>query len=73
MSFKEVTGGEQGVIYAVTDGGDLLFFRDPAQDGTGSLAFGGVGQKIGDGWAGFVHVFSGGNGVIYAVAQNGEG
>jgi N,N-dimethylformamidase len=72
MSFKEVTGGEQGVIYAVTDSGDLLFFRDPAQDGTGSLAFGGVGQKIGDGWASFVHAFSGGNGIIYAVAQNGD-
>ncbi len=72
MSFKFVTADQQGVIYAVTDTGDLLYYRDQARDGTENWAFGGTGQKIGSGWGSFLHVFAGGDGVIYAITASGD-
>ena len=66
MSFRFVTGDNNGVIYAVTDDGDLLYYRDLARDGTAQWANGGGGQKIGSGWQNFLTVFCGGDGVIYA-------
>jgi Tachylectin len=52
----------QSLIYAVADDGDLFFYRDEARDGTARWSFGGTGQKIGNGWGNFQHVFSGGDG-----------
>jgi N,N-dimethylformamidase len=72
MSFKFITSDDQGNIYAVTGGGDMLYFRDEARDGTPRWANGGVGQKIGGEWGHFLHVFAGGDGIIYAVAPNGN-
>ncbi len=72
MSFRFVTGDDQGVIYAGTEDGDLLFYRDLARDGTVNWAFGGTGQRIGTGWQDFLHVFSGGDGILYAIAHNGD-
>jgi len=72
MSFKFILADQQGVIYAVTDTGDLLYYRDQARNGTGIWAFGGTGQKIGSGWGNFLKVFSGGDGIIYAIAPNGD-
>ena len=46
-------------------GGRLLFYRDNTQDGTGDVN---TPSVIGlGGWAGFKFLFSGGNGIIYAV------
>jgi len=53
MSFKFVTSDNQSIIYAVIDGGDLLYYRDEARNGTARWSFGGTGQKIGNGWGVF--------------------
>ena len=49
MSFRFVLADQDGSIYAVAENGDLLYYRDQARNGTANWAFGGVGQKIGDG------------------------
>jgi N,N-dimethylformamidase len=72
MSFRFISGDDQGNIYAVSEHGDLLYYRDKARNGTESWAYGGVGQRIGTGWGDFVEVFCGGDGVIYAVKENGD-
>src|SRR3954469_12140143 len=56
MSFRFITGDDQGNIYAVTEHGDLVYYRDKARNGTRSWAYGGVGQRIGTGWGDFVQV-----------------
>ena len=62
-----------GVIYAVTFDGDLLWYRHTGlQDGSRSWAARGKAQKIGNGWGNFKHLFSGGNGVIYAVTSDNK-
>ena len=51
-------------------GGRLLFYRDNTQDGTGDVN---TPSVIGlGGWDGFKFLFSGGNGIIYAVDQQGQ-
>jgi hypothetical protein len=63
--------GGDGVIYAIQQNGDLLWYR---HDGwaTGAVTWtSGGGTKVGNGWAA-THVFPGGNGVIYAVQPSGE-
>lgn len=72
MSFKFVTSDNQSNVYAVTENGDLLYYRDEARDGTSRWANGGAGQKIGDDWGHFLHVFAGDDGIIYTVAPNGN-
>jgi Tachylectin len=72
LSFRFVTGDEQGNVYAVTEHGDLLYYRDRTRDGTGSWADVGVGRRIGAGWGDFLDVFSGGDGILYAVKPNGD-
>jgi hypothetical protein len=76
--FRDIIAGRDGVIYAI-DGeqsskpGQLLFYRDLARDGTSRWAFGGTGQVISDGgWNRFIKVFSGGDGILYAIAPNGD-
>ena len=62
-----VFSGGNGIIYAVNQQGQLLFYRDANQDGTGEVTGPSViGQG---GWQNFKFVFSGGNGIIYAVDQ----
>jgi N,N-dimethylformamidase len=72
MSIKFLTSDNQGIIYTVTDTGDLLYYRDEARDGTVRWSFDGAGQKIGSGWDSFLNVFSGDDGIIYAIASNGD-
>ncbi|HEX2913338.1 MAG TPA: N,N-dimethylformamidase beta subunit family domain-containing protein [Chloroflexia bacterium] len=72
MSFKFITSDNQSVIYAVTESGDLLYYRDEARDGTSQWSFGGTGQKIGSGWGDFQQIFAGDDGIIYAIASNGD-
>ena len=51
-------------------GGRLLFYRDNTQNGTGDVD---TPSVIGlGGWADFKFLFSGGNGIIYAVDQQGQ-
>ena len=69
--FKFVFGGGNGIIYAVDQGEGfltrLLFYRDTNQDGTGDVANPSV---ISQGNWGFRRsVFSGGNGIIYSLAD----
>ena len=71
-AFTRVFSGGDGVIYAITSAGDLLFYRDLARDGTISWADDGTPKTIGAGWGGFAHVFSGGDGIIYAVSATGD-
>ena len=65
------SAASNGVIYAIADNGDLLWFR---HDGRGDGSFRWTdnnARKVGVGWN-MKHVFSGGDGVIYAIADNGD-
>jgi tachylectin len=66
------SAASNGVIYAIADNGDLLWFR---HDGRGDGSFkwaASQGKKVGIGWGEFKQVFSGGDGVIYGVTTNGD-
>src|SRR5262249_46640909 len=70
--FTHVFSGGDGIIYAVRSTGELLWYRDLKRDGTnGAQAQTGwdpkSGSQIGFGWDQFEHVFSGGDGIIYAI------
>ena len=67
-----VFDGGQGVIYAITDSGAMMFYRDQSRAGNGDWAFGGIGKQIGQGWTGMQHVTSDGDGIIYAVDSQGR-
>lgn len=76
MTFRTVIG-DQGIFYALATTGELLWYRDVARNGSnGPTASTGwevhSGNQIGIGWQGFSHVFSGGDGIIYAVKPSGE-
>jgi N,N-dimethylformamidase len=79
VSFKSVTCDNEGRIYVVQDDGRLLFYQDTFRDGTNhpaggiyeGWANGGAQQVIGTVWDPFLHVFSGDEGIIYAIQQDG--
>lgn len=57
-------------IYAVTNAGTLLWFRHEGQrDGTFRWSSN-EGKDVGHGWGGFSTVFSGGDGIIYAIEES---
>ena len=61
-------------IYAVRSDGALVWFRhqDPI-DGTADWANGGLPKQVGEGWVdGYRRVFSGGNGIIYLIGDDGQ-
>jgi hypothetical protein len=66
-----------GAIYAIVDNGDLLWYgHDGRNDGTFRWAVNSVhpelnGRKVGNGWN-VKQVFSGGDGIIYAITQNND-
>ena len=74
-TFKQVFSGGDGVIYAVTSDNRLLWFRhDGVNDGVDDGTFqwpASAGKNVGTGWS-FEHVFSAGNGVIYAITADGD-
>lgn len=76
-TFSAVFSGGDGIIYAVKPTGELLWYRDLRRDGS-NAANGSTGwdtksgSQIGTGWAGFDQVFSGGNGIIYAITSDGR-
>jgi N,N-dimethylformamidase beta subunit-like, C-terminal/Tachylectin len=66
--FAHVFDGGDGIVYAVTPDGDLLWYGNH-----GGLFDVAKGKVIGHGgWNDFVNVFSGGEGTIYAVTQDGD-
>lgn len=70
--YQHVFSGGNGVIFAITTDGKMLWFR---HDGwlSGSKKWAdGSGKQIASGWQGAVKVFSGGNGVIYSILPNGR-
>jgi hypothetical protein len=71
--FKQAFSGGQGVIYAVAQDGSLQWFRHlgAAQGTPGLVTSSDPKGYIGEGWN-FQHVFSGGNGIIYAVNAAGN-
>ena len=67
----QVLSGDDGVVYAVTDSGDLLWYRHDGQsDGTFRWSAESP-RKVGVGWGGLRHVVSGGDGILYAVNDAG--
>jgi hypothetical protein len=75
-TFSQVFSGGGGVLYAIRKTGELLWYRDDLSDGTngpnGERGWAaGSGSQIANGWDAFSNVFSGGDGVIYAV-KNGQ-
>lgn len=72
-SNTKVFSGGDGVIYAIRPNGDLYWYRHNGRfTGVFDWANGGNGVKVASGWQNFVHVFSSGNGVIYALEPNGD-
>src|SRR5690242_16444380 len=68
--FRDITSRPLTITIGDPLGGRLLFYRDNTQDGTGDVdtpAVIGLG-----GWAHFRFLFSGGNGIIYAVDEQGQ-
>lgn len=68
-------GDRKGIIYGVSGNGDLVWHRhDGRLDGSFTWAYGNAeGNKIvGHGWNAFSQLFSGGDGVIYALSPNGN-
>jgi hypothetical protein len=72
-NFKQVFSGGKGVIYAVTQDGYLRWYRHlgAAQGTPGLITTSDHRGYIGEGWN-FKQVFSGGDGIIYAVTDAGK-
>src|SRR5258706_2137219 len=72
-AFKQIAAAPNGVIYAVTQDGNLLWYRytkdTPVAEGWAA----GSGTVIGqDGWAAFKQIVAAPNGVIYVVTHDGN-
>ena len=76
--FDHVLSGGDGVLYAIKPDGTLVWYRHLGQE-TGEPTFANHGRETvlahgrgpGTGWAGFDHVLSGGDGVLYAIKPDG--
>lgn len=70
-------GSDLGVIYVIKPNGDLLWYRDTAQDGSnGAAGRSGwdhnSGHKLASGWNVYSHIAAGAQGAIYAINQAGQ-
>ena len=65
------TGIGEGMGGHPASGGDLLWYRHVGRE-DGSFRWEGPLRKVGTGWGGLKHVFSGGDGIIYAVTPHVE-
>lgn len=72
-----------GIIYGIQQrsfdlqtgrklGGNLLWYRHDGRDDGSFRWAAGEGKKVGQSWHGFPTVFSGGDGVIYAITDHGD-
>jgi hypothetical protein len=79
-NFKTVFSTGEGIIYAITQEGKLLWHKHNFfKYGVGAEGQGSGGQtawegpkEVGRGWQNFKHVFSSNEGVIYAVTKEGK-
>ena len=63
---------KEPIIYGPNPAGDLLWYKHTGyQRGTFDWAPK-TGAKVGQGWGGFVHVFSDGDGFLYGIQPNGD-
>jgi hypothetical protein len=73
-NFKHFFSGGKGIIYAVSDQGELLWYRHYGSRKGLSIEIPGSwdgAKRVGTGWHNFKHIFSGGDGVIYAITPDG--
>ena len=69
-NIKNVFGGKEGIIYAVTEAGDLIWYRHTGYE-TGTDDWkNDTGRVVGKGWGKFKQLFGGIDGIIYAVDNN---
>ncbi len=71
--FTTVFSGGNGVLYGIDGDGNLRWYKDTHRDGT--LMDSHVpnhAATIGIRWGSFTQVFSGGNGVLYAIDRDGN-
>jgi hypothetical protein len=68
QNFRHVFSGGEGMIFAITAAGDMLFYQHLGGRNWAATS----GRRIGSGWQNFRHVLSGGGGVIYGVNPNGD-
>jgi hypothetical protein len=65
QAMRFLFSGGDGIIYAVNQAGQLLFYRDRTRNGTGDVN---TPSVIGQGgWQAMKFLFDGGQGIIYAV------
>jgi hypothetical protein len=72
--FSQVFAAGGGVIYTITQDGTLQWRRHLGYRNGAGLETPGAWEgpkNVGRGWTGFRQVFSGGDGVIYTITQNG--
>ncbi len=72
--FKHVFSGGKGVIYAITSDGTLKWYKHQfSRTGEGVEVPGAwlAPRNVGTGWNNFKEVFSGGEGIIYAITMEG--
>ena len=71
LLLTDAFSGGNGVLYAIADNGDLLWYHHDGQnDGSFRWAHS-HGRRVGVGWD-FKTVFSGGNGIIYAITETND-
>ena len=72
--FKQILGGRNGLIYALTHTGNLLWYKNTSLDQPDANAWAsGWSTAVGlGGWDQFKRVFGGYDGVIYAITQDGK-
>lgn len=74
--FLRVMAADDGVLYAVTNTGDLMWYRHEshawiAETGMPGWRLGGGGLKVGDGWHDFAWSGVSSAGVVYAISADG--
>ncbi|MFC9262246.1 tachylectin-related carbohydrate-binding protein [Streptomyces hydrogenans] len=71
--YRTVFCGGGGVIYGITPGGDLQWYRhDGWTDGSNRWTAGAGGKNVGGGWNIYSTVLSAGGGVIYGITPGGD-
>src|SRR4051794_19622671 len=72
MPLRFVSSAGNGILYAGTSDGHLLWYRDEAHDGTPRWTDNGAAKDLGPGWEAYPAVVAAGDGVIYAIDEAGH-
>ena len=73
--FKTVFAAGNGIIYAITQDGKLRWYKHNGYQTGAGLETAGAWEgpkEVGNGWGIFKTVFSAGDGIIYAITQDGK-